>query len=338
MRLRRRRLPCRRSPSRSTSRACTTRSTRRSRRACRCSSCGPIAPGPYCDPVFADTYDPEGAAAVLTEAGWTKNADGMWAKDGEVPEIHWMVNTGNTRRESTQEFLIPKLAEAGFNVIADNCEATAVRVPDPPAGARLRPGDVHQHRRTGPGVPDGSFGLRPDPDRGEQLPGSEHTGWCNEEATDCSHRGRRRRSTRRSASTLVKEAIAMMADGSRDAADAAVPERRRLPHRQGRRARRTTSPTTGRSTTGRTSRIVDGDGQVVIGAEQFPTPDCPNPITAVRQLVVVLVGRGRSRSSSARTTPTNDQTFDAHRDDRRRGRGHQRRRLIASADVSALLT
>ena len=34
-----------------------------------------------------------------------------------------MVNTGNTRRESTQAFLIPQLAEAGFNIIADNCEA-----------------------------------------------------------------------------------------------------------------------------------------------------------------------------------------------------------------------
>jgi len=87
-------------------------------------NCGPIAPGPYCNDAFADTYDPAGAETVLTDAGWTKNADGMWADgDGNVPEIRWMVNTGNTRRESTQEFLIPKLAEAGFNVKADNCEA-----------------------------------------------------------------------------------------------------------------------------------------------------------------------------------------------------------------------
>jgi len=86
--------------------------------------CGPIAPGPYCDNVFVDTYQPDNAAQILTDGGWAKNADGFWAKDGEAPEIHWMVNTGNTRRESTQEFLIPKLAEAGFNVIADNCEAT----------------------------------------------------------------------------------------------------------------------------------------------------------------------------------------------------------------------
>ena len=31
--------------------------------------CGPIAPGPYCDPVFVDTYDPAGGEAALTE-GW----------------------------------------------------------------------------------------------------------------------------------------------------------------------------------------------------------------------------------------------------------------------------
>ena len=75
----------------------------------------------------------------------------MWANaDGEVPEIHWMVNTGNTRRESTQEFLIPKLAEAGFNVVADNCEALPCVFQTRLPALELRPGDVHQHRRTGP--------------------------------------------------------------------------------------------------------------------------------------------------------------------------------------------
>ena len=45
--------------------------------------CGPIAPGPYCDGVFAGSYDPEGAAALLEGEGWTKNADGFWEKDGK---------------------------------------------------------------------------------------------------------------------------------------------------------------------------------------------------------------------------------------------------------------
>ena len=35
----------------------------------------------YCDPeVFVDTYDPEGAAQILTDAGWTQNGDGIWAE------------------------------------------------------------------------------------------------------------------------------------------------------------------------------------------------------------------------------------------------------------------
>ena len=51
--------------SRSTSTASTSRSTPRSRRALPLLDCGPIAPGPYCDPVFGDTYDPDGAEAML---------------------------------------------------------------------------------------------------------------------------------------------------------------------------------------------------------------------------------------------------------------------------------
>ncbi len=58
---------------------------------------------------------------MLEAAGWAKCADGFWAKAGaEAPRIDWMVNTGNTRREDTQSLLIQKLAELGFNVVADN--------------------------------------------------------------------------------------------------------------------------------------------------------------------------------------------------------------------------
>ena len=30
-------------------------------------------------------YDPHGAETILTDAGWAKDADGMWAKDGDAP-------------------------------------------------------------------------------------------------------------------------------------------------------------------------------------------------------------------------------------------------------------
>jgi peptide/nickel transport system substrate-binding protein len=74
-------------------------------------NCGPIVPGAYCDnddAPFADTYDPEGAIALLEDNGWTMGSDGFWqSPDGEVPEIRWLVNTGNSRRESMQAYLIP---------------------------------------------------------------------------------------------------------------------------------------------------------------------------------------------------------------------------------------
>ena len=82
-----------------------------------------------------DSYDPEGAVALLEGAGWTLNGDGFWASaDGTVPEIKWMVNTPNPRREATQALMIPEFAEAGFNVVADNGDAAAVFQQRLPAG------------------------------------------------------------------------------------------------------------------------------------------------------------------------------------------------------------
>ena len=86
--------------------------------------------GPWCDQTIfgkADGTDgtttPTAADKILTDAGWAKDGNGMWAKDGAAPEIHWVINSGNTRRESTQALLIPEMKKAGFNIIADNCDA-----------------------------------------------------------------------------------------------------------------------------------------------------------------------------------------------------------------------
>ena len=49
--------------------------------------CGTAGPGiagydeQLCDKYF--TYDPELAAQTMTDAGWAKNADGIWEKDGQ---------------------------------------------------------------------------------------------------------------------------------------------------------------------------------------------------------------------------------------------------------------
>ncbi|MHB1090951.1 MAG: ABC transporter substrate-binding protein, partial [Ilumatobacteraceae bacterium] len=86
--------------------------------------CGPIVPGPFCNgDEFAGSFDSAGAETLLTDNGWVKGSDGYWAKAGEpAPAIRWIINTGNTRRENTQAYLIPLLQAAGFNVNADNCD------------------------------------------------------------------------------------------------------------------------------------------------------------------------------------------------------------------------
>lgn len=240
--------------------------------------CGPIAPGPYCDNAFADTYDPEAAAALLEENGWTKGADGYWADpSGNVPEVRWMVNTGNTRRESTQEYLIPLLAEAGFKVKADNCEALPCVFE-----TRLPSLDYDMAMYISTVAPDpayltSSFTCEQIPVEENNFQGQNTTGWCNQEASDYLNQADHELDENARADE-VKSAIDLMAQ-----------DHILLPLLQ--------FPNVGAYRTDRldnaTSEIanyraindwyrwtdVDGDRQIVVGAEQFPTSDCPNPIT-----------------------------------------------------------
>jgi peptide/nickel transport system substrate-binding protein len=240
--------------------------------------CGPLAPGPYCDDVFAGGYDPEGAATLLEENGWTKDAEGFWADaDGVVPEIRWLVNTGNTRRESSQEFMIPLLAEAGFKVAADNCEALPcmfeTRIPSLDYDMTTYISTVSPD----PAVLTTSFACDQIPTEENGFQGQNSTGWCNEEATaDLKMADETVDEAART--ELVKSAIQFMAD-----------DHILLPLLQ--------FPNIGAFRTDKVANTnaelanyraindwyqwedVDGDGTIVIGAEQFPTADCPNPVT-----------------------------------------------------------
>ena len=240
-------------------------------------NCGPIAPGPYCDDAFADTYDPAGAEAVLTDAGWAKDASGMWADStGNVPEIRWMVNTGNTRRESTQEFLIPKLAEAGFNVKADNCEALPCVFE-----TRLPSLDYDMAMFINTVAPDPAYlrtwGCDQIPTEENDFKGQNSNGWCNEEAT-----------TQLIAADAELDETKRI-DEVKKAIDLMAADHIMLPLLQ--------FPNVGAIRTDKVANAygelanyraindwyqwtdVDGDGQIVIGAEQFPDAACPNPIT-----------------------------------------------------------
>ena len=147
--------------------------------------CGLWVPtvGPWCDNTqFVDSFDPEGAAALLTENGWAKDDTGMWANaDGTVPTIKWMVNEPNPRRAATQALMIPEFAKQGFNVVADNGDAASVFQQRLPAGEY----DLAMYIST----------ASPDPSvtgvmSCSQVPGPENENrgqnsvfWCNEDAS-----------------------------------------------------------------------------------------------------------------------------------------------------------
>jgi len=105
----------------------------------------------------------------------------MWAKDGTVPEIHWIVNSGNTRRESTQALLIPEMAAAGFNVIADNCDAACFFQQRLPALDY----DLAMYINTASPDPEVTSIMACDsvPSEANGNQGQNSTGWCNEEAS-----------------------------------------------------------------------------------------------------------------------------------------------------------
>ena len=238
--------------------------------------CGPIVPGQYCNDAFVGQYDPEGAIALLESNGWAKDASGFWAKDGgEAPTIRWVVNTGNTRRENTQAYLIPLLQAAGFNVVADNCDAACY------FQQRLPALDYEMAMYISTAPPDpayltSSFACDQIPSEENGQQGQNSTGWCNEEATallkeadvtvDVAARAE-----------LVKQVLTLMA------ADHVMLPLFQFPKSGFWRTDRVAGPVDGELNNYRAFNNfsawedVDGDGQIIIGAEQWP--ECLNPVT-----------------------------------------------------------
>jgi len=240
-------------------------------------TCGPIVPGRYCDEtLWQGTYDPEGAAALLEENGWAKDANGFWAKDGgEAPEIRWMINTGNTRREGAQAFLIPLMQAAGFNVVPDNCEAECVFQQRLPAMDY----DLGMYISTAPPDPaylTGSFACDQVPSEANEFAGQNSQGWCNEEATALLYEADA--TVDLDARTeLIKQAIALMRQ------DWVMLPTFQFPKSGLWRTDKVGGPVDA-DLNNYAAFInfnewtdVDGDGQIVIGAEQWP--GCLNPIT-----------------------------------------------------------
>jgi len=240
--------------------------------------CGPIVPGPYCNgDEFANAYDPAGAEALLTENGWTKGADGYWLDPatGEAPDIRWIINTGNTRRENTQAYLIPLLNAAGFKVRADNCDAACYFQQRLPALDY----DMAMYISTAPPDPGyltPSFTCDQIPTAANDNQGQNSQGWCNAEASDLLHNADFEADATKRAE-LVKSALKLMA------ADSVMLPLFQFPKAGFWRTDQVGGPV-GAELRNYTSFInnhlwtdLNGDGKVVLGAEQWPA--CLNPVT-----------------------------------------------------------
>ena len=239
-------------------------------------NCGPIVEGPYCpEDNFLETYDPAAAETLLTDAGWAKDGAGFWAKDGVAPEIRWMVNAGNTRRENAQAYLIPLLAQAGFNVVADNCTAEEVfqqRLP-------TLDYDLAMYISTAPPDPaylTASFTCANVPTEENNFQGQNQQGWCNEEAS-AALEAADVTADQAEREELVKSALVAM-----DTDNVLLPLVN-YPKSGAWRTDKVGGPIETDTANYRAFdnfyewEDVDGDGQIVIGAEQWP--GCLNPMT-----------------------------------------------------------
>jgi peptide/nickel transport system substrate-binding protein len=238
-------------------------------------TCGPIVPGDFCPKgIFGDKHDQAGADAIMTADGYTKNGDGLWAKDGKVPDIKWMVNAGNTRRENSQAYLIPLLTKAGFKVTADNCDAACVFQKRQPTGDY----DMAMYISTAPPDPQylvPSFASDQIPTDANGNTGQNFQWWDNATATKDLHASDHEvDATKRAA--LIKDAITQMDK------DYILIPLFQFPKSGAYRTDRVAGNEANLNNYMAFKDLgdwtdLDGNGKIVVGAEQWP--ECLNPVT-----------------------------------------------------------
>jgi len=246
-------------------------------------NCGLWVPtiGKWCDQsIFGDAegkdayFDATAADTILGGAGWAKDASGMWAKDGVVPEIHWVINSGNTRRESTQALLIPEMKKAGFNIIADNCDAACYFQQRLPALEY----DMAMYINTASPDPTvtGIMACDSVPSEANGNQGQNSAGWCNQDASKLmTESDQTVDETARV--DLIHQIGKFLAD------DAVMLPLYQFPNIAAWRTDQVGGPVDADAANYQAFQNIDqwtdsnGDGQIVIGAEQWP--ECLNPIT-----------------------------------------------------------
>ena len=247
-------------------------------------NCGLWVPtiGPWCDnTIFGKAdgtdgyFDPAAATKILTDAGWAKGADGFWAKGGAAaPEIHWIINSGNTRRESTQALMIPELQKAGFNVITDNCDAACYFQQRLPALKY----DMAMYINTASPDPTvtGIMACSSVPSEANGNQGQNSAGWCNEDASANMTKSDQTIDDKTRADLIHKVGKAL-------ADDAVMLSLYQFPNIAAWRTDQVGGPVDADAANYQAFQNINqwedtnGDGQIVIGAEQWP--ECLNPIT-----------------------------------------------------------
>jgi len=246
-------------------------------------NCGLWVPtiGPWCDNTAfgkadgSDGYfDASAADTILGGAGWAKDANGMWAKGGAAPQIHWIINSGNTRRESTQALLIPELQKAGFNVIADNCDAACYFQQRLPALKY----DMAMYINTASPDPTvtGIMACDSIPSAANGNQGQNSAGWCNKDASAAMIESDQTIDETKRTDLIHKVAKAL-------ADDAVMLPLYQFPNIAAWRTDQVGGPVDADAANYQAFQNINqwedtnGDGQIVIGAEQWP--ECLNPIT-----------------------------------------------------------
>lgn len=241
------------------------------------SRCGPVIAGPLCPTgLFGNRFDLAKAAATMTAAGYAKNADGLWSKDGTVLDIKWMVTTDNQRRASAQAFLIPLLATAGFQVTADNCDAACV------FQDRLPSLDYDMTMYTNTTIPDPGY-LVPQ-FTSDNIPIDVNSGvglndqaWVNTRATMALHDSDTQLDPDRRAADIRMAVTEMDKDSVLIPLYQFPTEAVYRVDRVGRVDGQIDNPSRAFGDVS-SWKDIDGDGQVTIGVADWPT--CLNPVTS----------------------------------------------------------
>jgi peptide/nickel transport system substrate-binding protein len=72
--------------------------------------------------------------SLMTADGWTKGADGLWAKGGKTADIEIKTTVSNKRRELTESIVQDQLKAAGFKVTTNNQKSADLFGTQLPAG------------------------------------------------------------------------------------------------------------------------------------------------------------------------------------------------------------